>query len=240
MGAMSTAAAPTGAWAHHRADVRTRIVNAYLDLLDVESTAGVSMPAVAQRAGVSVRTLYRYFPTKDQLQRDAAMWFHDLARRQLPGEHLDRASMGEFRRVLWSEMASRLAAVRLQHTTPVGRAMRAGRLASSRAVVDAGVPREVGGDRRAQVVDLIVAISSSSMLLELVDRMGYDPARAADLITELVELIINEEVLPQLPNPPPQALARRPAGHASASEPDGDGARAPGAGAQPPGCEGAS
>jgi len=44
-------------WAKHRADVEGRIVEAYLSLLD--APGGISMPSVAARAGVSVRTLYR-------------------------------------------------------------------------------------------------------------------------------------------------------------------------------------
>ena len=47
--------------------------------------------------------------------------------------------------------------------------------------------------RRADVVDLIVAICSSSMFLELVDRMGHDPVEAADLVADLVELIVEHE-----------------------------------------------
>jgi AcrR family transcriptional regulator len=190
----SSVAAPSGAWAQHRADVRARIANAYLELLDTESPSGISMPAVAAQAGVSVRTLYRYFPTKEQLRRDAAMWFHDVAAERLDGGTLDLSTMSEYRRLLWGEMANWLPAVRLQHTTPEGREMRAERLAPSRALVDAALEPDVGGERRAEIVDLIVAVSSSSMLLELVDRMGYDPQRAADLITELIELIVKEGV----------------------------------------------
>ena len=181
-----------GAWAHHRADVRSRILVAYLELLDAESVSGVSMPAVADRAGVSVRTLYRYFTTKDQLQQAAASWFDDLARDRIAGAEVDRSTMGAYRRALWTEMAGRMSAVRLQHATTEGRTMRTRRLDEAREVVDAALDPGLTGRARAETVDLIVAVSSSSMFLELVDRMGHDPERSADLITDLIELVIDK------------------------------------------------
>lgn len=46
---------------------RTRIVKALCDLLVDERPSSVSIPAVARRAGVSVRSVYHHFPTKDDL-----------------------------------------------------------------------------------------------------------------------------------------------------------------------------
>ncbi|CAN5744202.1 hypothetical protein BH18ACT2_BH18ACT2_14610 [soil metagenome] len=189
----TTQASASGAWAHHRADVRTRIVAAYFDLIDASGPANVSMPAVAERAGVSVRTLYRYFPTKGDLRRAATTLFDDLAREGIDGATLDTSNMGEYRRGLWTAMDAQRPAVRLQHETADGRAMRAERLDGQRAIVDAALPTDIASERRAEVVDLILALSSSSMFLELVDRMGHDPAGAADLITNVIRLIIERE-----------------------------------------------
>ncbi len=191
-GSVSPDSAHHGAWAHHRADVRSRILVAYLELLDADGVSGVSMPAVAARAGVSVRTLYRYFPTKDQLQQSAANWFDDVARQRIAGADVDRSTVRDYRRALWTELAGRMSAVRLQHATPEGRTMRAQRLAESRRVIDAAVGPDIAGPDREETIDVIVAVSSSSMFLELVDRMGHDPTRAADLITDLIELIIEQ------------------------------------------------
>ncbi len=94
---------------------------------------------------------------------------------------------------LWVEFADSLLAVHVQHSTPEGRQMRMARLPVGRAQVDRGLPPTIQGQRRADVVDLIVALCSSSMFLELVDRMGHDPVEAADLVADLVELIIDHE-----------------------------------------------
>ena len=123
----------------------TRIVDAFLDLVAAASPQGTSMPAVAERAGISVRTLYRYFPTKDELQRYAAGWIDRRVREAMADRPLDLTSMREYVRLLWEELADSMQAVHVQHSTPEGRQMRAARLAPARAQVDGGLPPTIGG-----------------------------------------------------------------------------------------------
>jgi AcrR family transcriptional regulator len=191
-----TAAATTpraGVWSAHRADIEERIVDAYMELLETASPTGVSMPAVAERAGVSVRTLYRYYPSKDDLQRVAAGWFDRRTRAAMESPTIDLSNFRQYLRLLWTNVGEILPAVRVQHTTPEGRAVRSARLGDSRAQVDQALSDEFTGPRRADLVDLIIATSSSSMFLELVDRMGHEPTQAADLVADLIELIVQHE-----------------------------------------------
>jgi AcrR family transcriptional regulator len=183
----------SGAWATHRDDVRERIVDAVLDLMATESPIGTSMPAVAERAGISVRTLYRYFPNKDELQRYAASWLDRRVLAAMDDRPVGVSSTREYLRRMWDEFADSLLAVHVQHGTPEGRQMRLARLPVGRARVDRALPPAIHGQRRADVVDLIVALCSSSMFVELVDRMGHDPVEAADLVVDLIELIIDHE-----------------------------------------------
>jgi AcrR family transcriptional regulator len=183
----------TGAWATHRADVTTRSVEAFLALLETSSPEGVSMPAVARRAGISVRTLYRYFPTKDDLRRAASGWLDRGSRLAMEGQQLDRSNVRQFLGHLWQEFATELSAVRVQHSTPEGRAMRVERLPRARQEVERALPSEITGRRRSELVDAFVAVTSSSMFLELVDRMQYEPEQAADLVAGLLETIIATE-----------------------------------------------
>ena len=53
--------------ASQAAATRRRIVDGLLALLAEDHPATLSVPAVARRAGVSVATVYRYFPTKEAL-----------------------------------------------------------------------------------------------------------------------------------------------------------------------------
>ena len=153
---------------------RARIVDAFLDLLD-GGRRGMSMPAVAERAGVSVRTLYRYFPSKDELQRYAAGWLdrrvpdamepagRDVDDARVPAASVAGARRLDARRPRPARHPRRPAAARRAawHRPGAGRRR---------------PPPAITGARRADVVDLIVAICSSSMFLELVDRMGHDPS----------------------------------------------------------------
>jgi AcrR family transcriptional regulator len=187
------AAARPGVWSVHRADVEARIVEAYLDLLETASTRGASMPAVADRAGVSVRTLYRYFPSRGDLEQVAAGWLERDTREAMEHTPPDMTTARQYLRLLWADLAATLPAVLAQHSTPAGRNLRAARLAQNRATVDRALDERVTDARRADVVDLLVAVSSSSVFLELVDRMGHEPERAADLVADLIELIVEHE-----------------------------------------------
>ena len=53
--------------ASQAAATRRRIVDGLLAVLAEDHPATLSVPAVARRAGVSVATVYRYFPTKEAL-----------------------------------------------------------------------------------------------------------------------------------------------------------------------------
>jgi AcrR family transcriptional regulator len=183
----------TGVWSVHRAGVESRIVDAYMDLLETAGPGGASMPAVAERAGVSVRTLYRYFPSRDDLERVAAGWLERGTRKAMDDALPDMTTARRYLRLLWSDLAATLPAVLVQHSTPAGRNLRAARLGQNRAVIDRALDDAVTGERRAEVIDLLVAISSSSMFLELVDRMDHEPERAADLVADLIELIVERE-----------------------------------------------
>jgi AcrR family transcriptional regulator len=51
----------------HAEETRTSILRALVDLIVDEGPGTISIPQVAERAGVSVRTVYHYFPTKEAL-----------------------------------------------------------------------------------------------------------------------------------------------------------------------------
>jgi len=189
---MATAAAnpQRDFWADHRVDTEARVVEAYLALLDDASALTISMPAVAERAGLSVRTLYRYFESKADLQRAASRWLDHRALAALAGRQLELDSLRSYLTALWADFAAHRSAVREQHATSSGRAVRIERLPAARARIDAALDPAITGDRRVELIDLIAALASSSMFLELVDRMAYTPKRAAELTVGVVELLI--------------------------------------------------
>jgi AcrR family transcriptional regulator len=56
---------------------RELILKAVAELLEDESTGEISVPDVARRSGVSLRTVYRYFPTREELLATAAEWINE-------------------------------------------------------------------------------------------------------------------------------------------------------------------
>jgi AcrR family transcriptional regulator len=182
--------------ARNRAATERAILEAVHDLVTESHPAALSMPAVAERAGVGLRTLYRYFPSKEALL-DAASLSMAAEAASAVGGAPTTGTLGEYLRITWTGFAENLPAVKAEHVTPAGRQLRARRLPVSRKVVRDGLAAdgvelpEPDGD---QLVDLVLALTSSSMFLELVDRLGHTPEDAARLATWAVSALTDRAI----------------------------------------------
>lgn len=158
------------------------IIAATQQLLITEHPATLSVPAVAKLAGVSVRTVYRYFPNKQALLDGIAQHFPNRAMGPGPRRFDDLDAMESVLVRMWTDFSHHAAAVRAEHLSPVGDDLRQRRLQDTRA----GVAKTVNvlfetapEDERERLTDLLVAVCSSSMFLELTDRMGRGPEESA-------------------------------------------------------------
>jgi AcrR family transcriptional regulator len=61
----------------HALATRERILGAVADLLEDGNTEELTVPAVADASGVSLRTVYRYYPTREELLEAAGRWIGD-------------------------------------------------------------------------------------------------------------------------------------------------------------------
>jgi AcrR family transcriptional regulator len=61
----------------HAEMTRQRILGAVADLLEREDPEELTVPAVAEASGVSLRTIYRHYPTREQLLEAAGRWIGD-------------------------------------------------------------------------------------------------------------------------------------------------------------------
>jgi AcrR family transcriptional regulator len=61
----------------HAMATRERILGAVADLLEHGGAEELTVPAVAQASGVSLRTIYRYYPTREELLEAAGRWIGD-------------------------------------------------------------------------------------------------------------------------------------------------------------------
>jgi AcrR family transcriptional regulator len=171
-----------------RVATRDQIIQAVHEVLIDEHPATLSMPQVAERAGMSLRTLYRYFPTKEALIDAASSSFETPA--SVVGGRIDVATLPEYLRASWRGFTESIAAVRSQHLTPAGRALRERRTPRNRKLVAAAMEEE-GIEPDPRLVDLVLALTSSSMYLELCDRLGHPDEEAADLAAWTVGAVLD-------------------------------------------------
>jgi AcrR family transcriptional regulator len=67
------------------AAVRERILSAVAELVEHGELEDLTMPDVADASGISLRTIYRYYPTREKLVEAAGRWIGDeLMRHQYP------------------------------------------------------------------------------------------------------------------------------------------------------------
>lgn len=166
-----------------RALTRQKVLAAVLELVSEGSLVDVSVPAVAQRSGVSVATIYRYFPTRDDLLTEAAAEPSRQAWDRRPTARPGDDDLTAFRRAMWHDFADNLPLLRHQVASVAGREMRTARLDSSRrslaGYIDSqGVdPATPAGER---LLSLLLLINGSLALLELHDRQGLGVDEAID------------------------------------------------------------
>lgn len=169
-----------------RAEVsRQAIRDAVAALLLNEHPANLSIPAVAAHAGVSVRTIYRYFPTKQDLLDDVAEIQQRRADAMVDGREdmFDRPE--QYLTAMWSDFETDVEAIRAQHLSPLGSDLRARRLEKLQSEMhvrlDKAFPDSTAKDRQ-DLADLLVTIMSSATFLELHDRLGHSGADAARMV----------------------------------------------------------
>ena len=174
-----------------RAATREQIIQAVHEVLVDESPAALSMPRIAERAGTSLRTLYRYFPTKEALVDAASESFRVPA--SVVGGAVNLRTLPDYMETVWTGFTEIIGAIRAQHLTPAGRALRDARLPRNRrgvrdSLVADGI--ELPDADLDRLVDLIVTLMSSSMYLELVDRLGHSEKDAARLAAWAVDAAV--------------------------------------------------
>ena len=157
---------------------RRKVLSAVLDLVADGSLDELSVPAVARKSGVSLATIYRYFPTKDALIAAAASEPERTALHAEPA-----TDYAEYLRSMWHEFSKNMPLLRHQATSAAGREMREARLDRSKKLLShtlkgAGIdPKSAEGER---LISVLLLVSGSLALVELHDRQGLDVDTAVD------------------------------------------------------------
>jgi AcrR family transcriptional regulator len=162
---------------------RRKILTAVLDLVAEQSMSELSVPLVAERSGVSVATIYRYFPNRDALLNAAA---EEPARRAGGALIADGDDGPAYLRKMWEDFAGHLDLVRHQVASDTGREMRNRRYDGQKAWIAAAVARQGVDPKSAngrRLVRMCLLLTSSLAFLDLHDRQGQSPSDAVDDVT---------------------------------------------------------
>jgi AcrR family transcriptional regulator len=134
---------------------RERILAAVAALLDEGAPEDVTMPDVAAEAGISLRTVYRYFPTRDELLEAAGHWIGSQLLEQPYPDDLDEIA-DQFE-VACSKFDERPGLVRALALSELGQRVRSYRRRERVAAIRGALLAEVGDlpadeRRRAEAV----------------------------------------------------------------------------------------
>ena len=171
-------------------ETRNRILDAARELVLQQHPAALTVREIATSAGVSARTVYRYFPTKDELIQAVAT----RPTERIPGLTMpDR--WDEVRGVLrvhWRLFGENLDMLRSERMIPGGVELRRARLRAARPqferlLADAGLPAAV---QTSPLVDILIHLTSSTTLLELIDRHGMSVDEATDAALDALERLV--------------------------------------------------
>jgi AcrR family transcriptional regulator len=185
---------PGGLREVHTADTRRRILRAVNELLVDEHPATLSIRSVAERAGISSATIYRYFPTKEDLLDAAARTVEEQTRAWMGDEPIvPGRSLGPFIDRMWSELARDLPALRSAHASPIGRDLRARR--SERRLRDASTGLALAGvdldtESGQQALRMTLVLTSSSVLIEQIDRLHLPVDKASADVVWAIETLV--------------------------------------------------
>lgn len=189
---------------------RQRMTDVALELFLRDGFDATTMEQIAEAAEVGTTTLYRYFPTKDQLLLDPLVEAIDLAPhlRDRPhdeplGESLAAALLAAA--AAFDGAGARLAQMRrLVDTAPVARARLWDRVRTLREDLEVVIADRMGESPTTLSVRTTAGLTLD--LFQVLDRDADDTRTRADAMAELLGgLPASRLVVPALPEPPQPA-----------------------------------
>jgi AcrR family transcriptional regulator len=173
---------------------RTAILDALIARLEREDADELSMEALGADAGVSRRTLYRYFPTRELLYAAAGERIErqlELPTEVAGGADGISASFAHASRQLQRRPALARAMVRSRVGSAVRSPLRENRRAAiERAIGEATVGLSVEESRRAAAV--VAHLCSSAAWIALQDEADLSPEESREAITWALDTLVGD------------------------------------------------
>jgi AcrR family transcriptional regulator len=169
---------------------RDRILDTFLEMLAEPGTHDVTIPELARRAGVSVRTAFRYFPTREALFDGLNDWWKRTSVRRLPDTP---ESFAPYVRALFegfAEHESMIRATRQSKPLQEARARRKPQQRRQMAEVFAPITRHLGERDARKVAAVIHVLAGSDAWLTMRETWDLTSAEAADAAVWAMDVLI--------------------------------------------------
>lgn len=177
----------------HAEQTRSVILGALVEQLAKDGFSDFDLPSLARRAGVSVRTIYRYFQSRDALLEALAQWVHDqISPYPRPVSVDDLASLAE---TLFPAFDQHEQILRAQFATDQGRALRAkGRRQHLTMYQEAlsEVVSELPPDEARAAVAVITYLLGSQAWKTMKEEYGMDGDESGKAVAWAVRTLIND------------------------------------------------
>lgn len=174
----------------NKARTRRRILDALVALVTERGTLDFTVAEVADRAEVPLRTLYRYFPRRQDLVDGLAAEADQVAAITLPD---DRDGYEDWLVAAWGNLIAHEVFIRAQHQGDAGVEVRRARIPFYRAVVGELLERDapqMTQERRDDLIEACLLLSSSAALFEMTDVLGLTPERAARIAARSIVTLL--------------------------------------------------
>ncbi|MEY2452604.1 MAG: hypothetical protein QOD92_2178 [Acidimicrobiaceae bacterium] len=170
----------------HAQLTRERIIEAVIDLLVEERPTTISIPAVAKRANVSVRTVYHHFPTKEALfdaLPEASRFRGGVAEMPDPASPKEAASMTPQVFAYFERNESLFNAMRVSDAREHVAEQLDRRAIARAAAIAAPLADRLDEDDLQQLQGLLGALVSYDTYRALTHRYGLSTKAAADVVS---------------------------------------------------------
>jgi AcrR family transcriptional regulator len=177
----------------HAEATRERILSAVADLLERGEADDLTMPDVAKASGISLRTVYRYYPTRDELLEAAGRWIGDELLRHPYPETLDEVA--ELFRVGCRDFDEHPGLVRALALSQLGQSVRGYRRRERLQAIGAALRGELGDLpepelRRAEAV--LAYLHNMLAYTTLRDESGLSGGEIGEALGWAIETLVKD------------------------------------------------
>jgi AcrR family transcriptional regulator len=174
---------------------RLRILRAVTEVLADPASEEVTMPLVARRARVSLRTVYRHFPTREALLDAWAGWMDETLQIPLYSYPESAERLPAFARELYRQYEDSAPLVRATLTSSAARAIRErSRRRRQRAFKRAMEELTAGLDerQRTRALAVVYLLVSAPAWLAMSDQWGLDGVESGKAAAWAVRVLTDE------------------------------------------------